>query len=96
MIMTKEKVAAIKKKLQNGEPEGEIREQLKKEGFTDEEISKAFVPHQFDMRLWYLVFGVLVSVYGLYKLITAGDFIILACGAGLFYAYYAETKRLQK
>jgi hypothetical protein len=96
MDMTKEKITAIKKLLKNGEPEGEIKEQLKKEGFSDEEISKAFVPQQYDMRSWYFIFGLLISLLGLYFFLQSGTLIILICGVGLLVAFYAETKRLKK
>ena len=36
--MTKEKIAAIQKQLRSGLPEGEIKEELRKEGYTEEEI----------------------------------------------------------
>jgi hypothetical protein len=96
MTMTEEKIASIKKLLKNGEPEGEIKEQLKKEGFSDEEIAKAFSPHHYDMRLWYLVSGLLISSLGLYLFLMSGALTVLCCGIGVLFAFYAETKRLQR
>jgi hypothetical protein len=96
MIMTEEKIKEVKKKLQKGEPEGEIKEQLKMENYSEEEIGKAFLPHKYDMRMWYLIFAIIVSLFGLYNVIMTGGFIILICGVGLFYAYYSEKKRIGK
>ena len=44
--MTKEKIAAIQKQLRSGLPEGEIKEELRKEGYTEEEIKQAFTDYQ--------------------------------------------------
>jgi hypothetical protein len=95
MELTDEKIALIKKALRNGEPEGELREMLKKEGYSTDEINKVLLPHKYDMRSWYLLFGILVSLYGLYKLIMDESLLFLLLGGGLFYAYYMEQKRIK-
>lgn len=94
-MITEEKIKEIKKLLRRGEPEGEIREQLKKEGFTNEEINTIFRPHHYDMRSWYLFFGISVSLTGFYLLLKTGGLLILILGALLFVAYYFEIKRLE-
>lgn len=96
MELSTEKIAAVKKAIRDGEPEGEIREMLKKEGYSHEEINKAFTPHKYDMRSWYLFFGMLVSLFGLYKLIMDESLLFLLFGGGLFYAYYLEQKRIKQ
>lgn len=94
--MSTEKISLIKSKLKNGEPEGEIKEQLKREGYSDVEISKAFLAHHYDMRMWYLIFGVLISLFGLYNLIMEKRFLFLILGGVLIYTYFQERKRLRK
>ncbi len=94
--MTAEKISLIKSKLKKGEPEGEIKEQLKREGYSDTEISKAFLAHHYDMRMWYLIFGVLICLFGLYNLIMQKGFLFLILGGVLIYAYLQERKRLKK
>ena len=94
-MITEEKISEIKKLLKRGEPEGEIREKLKKEGFTNEDINAVFTPHHYDMRSWYLFFGILVSLAGLYLFLKTGGFLILIFGTLLFVAYYYEIKRLE-
>ena len=41
-MLTEEKKLQIRKKLRNGYPQGEIMEELSKEGYTKEEIEAAF------------------------------------------------------
>ena len=95
-MITEEKIREIKKLLKGGEPEGEIREKLKNEGFTKENINAVFTPHHYDMRSWYLFFGTLISLAGLYLFLRRGGLLILILGALLFVAYYYEIKRLEK
>jgi hypothetical protein len=63
--MTKEKLQEVRKLLKRGAPEGEVREKLKGEGFTEEEIEQVFQPHKYDMRPWYLTFAILLALIGL-------------------------------
>lgn len=95
-MISEEKIRILRHLLKNGEPEGEIREKLKQEGYTDEEIQQVFPPHKYDMRNWYLVFAVLITMAGIYELISGGSFIILVLGGLLFLAYSNEMKRLGK
>jgi hypothetical protein len=91
-----EKIRDLHRLLKKGEPEGEIRENLKREGYSEDEIKEVFKPHQYDMRSWYLLFGVLVTLFGLYLLVNKGGFLVLILGALLFLAYANEMKRLGK
>ena len=80
--------------LRQGVPDGEIKEMLKDEGYSKEEIDTVFKPHHYDMRLWYLFFGIIVCLIGLYLLLTKGTILILLLGTLLFVAYFYEIKRL--
>lgn len=95
-MISEEKIRILRHLLKNGEPEGEIREKLKKEGYTQEEIQQVFPPHKYDMRNWYLIFAVLITLLGIYILVSDGGFIILVLGGLLFLAYANELKRLRK
>ena len=63
-MLTKEKITAIKKELRSGMPEGEIKNDLRNEGYTEDEIKKIFAPVNYDMRSWYLFFGIAFSIGG--------------------------------
>ena len=95
-MITEEKLFEIKKQLKRGEPEGEIKEKLNREGYSSEEINAVFRPHHYDMRSWYLFFGILVSLTGFYLFLKTGGLLILILGAFLFVAYYYEIKRLKR
>ena len=95
-IMNPEKIKEIKKLLRQGIPEGEIREDLKQEGYSDEDVNAVFKPHHYDMRSWYLFFGIVITVIGLYLFFTNRGMLILILGMLLFVAYYYEIKRLAK
>lgn len=95
-MIPEEKIRILRHLLKNGEPEGEIREKLKQEGYTEEDIQQVFPPHKYDMRNWYLVFAVLITIAGIYELANGGSFIILVLGGLLFLAYSNELKRLGK
>ena len=43
-MITEEKIQEIKRQLRRGVPEGEIKETLKQEGFSPEDISRLFAP----------------------------------------------------
>ena len=92
--MTEEKIREIKKMLRQGVPDGEIRETLTEEGYTKDEIDTVFKPHHYDMRSWYLFFGIIVCLAGLYFLFTKRSLLILSLGILLFVAYLYEIKRL--
>lgn len=87
-----DKIPAIKKRLRNGEPEGEIREELKREGFTQEQIDLVFQPHRYDMRSWYLVSSIILILVGVWFMAL----LIIAGGAVMFAMYYTERQRIEK
>ena len=92
--MTGEKITEIKKMLRHGVPEGEIRETLKNEGYPKDVIDNVFKPHHYDMRSWYLFFGIVVCLAGLYLFYTKGTLLIFIFGILLILVYFYEIKRL--
>ncbi len=96
MQIMPEKITEIKSKLKKGEPEGEIKEQLRQEGYSEDEIRKAFLAHHYDMRSWYLFFGIAVTLFGVYKLFMQEGLLFLILGAVLLYTYVQERKRLKE
>jgi hypothetical protein len=95
IMITEEKIKAVKKMLGKGEPEGEIKESLLREGYSKEDIDKAFVPHRYDMRPWYLFFGIVFLLTGVWLLLRKGTWGTLVFPALLFVQYYRETERLK-
>ncbi|MBI5373328.1 MAG: hypothetical protein HZA79_14995 [Sphingobacteriales bacterium] len=95
-MISEEKIRELHRQLKKGEPEGEIRERLKKEGHTPEEIQQVFKPQPYDMRSWYLVFGVLITIAGVYYVNSLGGLMILLLGLFLLYSYIKETERLKR
>ena len=94
-MITNEKIQDIRKKLKRWEPEREIKEQLRREGYSREEIDTAFIPDKYDMRSWYLTFGVVISLVGLFVLVRNGNLPILILSGLLLGAYFREIKRLK-
>jgi hypothetical protein len=52
----------FRKKLRNGEPDGEIREQMRAAGYTNGEIDEVFKPANRGMGPWY-IFCTTVSLF---------------------------------
>lgn len=94
--MTEAKISEIKRKLKKGEPEGEIKQSLKQEGYSDSEIQKAFKAHQYDMRSWYLFFGIAIILFGVYDAIMNERLLFFVLGMLLIYSYNRERKRISK
>lgn len=65
-MIPEEKIQELRKKIKRGEPAGEIQESLLKEGYSKEDIDKVFAPHKYDMRSWYLVFGIVLLLVGIW------------------------------
>jgi len=95
-MVSEEKIKKVKKQLKMGIPEGEIRESLKHEGYSIEDIKKIFQPHKYDMRSWYFVFAIILLSIGLFTFFKDGNLLILILSALLFLAYYKEIERLKK
>jgi len=95
-MITEEKINQVRKQLRKGVPQGEIKNDLRKEGYTDEDIDKIFVPHKPDMRSWYLSFAVLFLLFGIYNLVVYSGFLFLIFSAGMFFVYVVELKKIKK
>ncbi len=87
-MMTEKKLKEIKKPLNYGVPEGELKLQLQEEGFTEQNIKEAFKRKPYDMRSWFLFFGIIISCFGIYTIITSGSFLSLILGGLLLWEYY--------
>jgi hypothetical protein len=92
-MITEEKIKKFRKMVRNGEPQGELIEKLRAEGYSEEEISKIFVAHAYDMRSWYLTFAILFLLVGLY--IANKGLLFLVFSALMFLVYFRETERLK-
>ncbi len=95
-MITAEKIKHVRKQLRSGVPEGEIKNELLAQGFTEEDIDKVFVAYRPDMRSWCLFFAILFSLMGLYQVIVNSGVLFLLFAAGMFGAYYFEVKRVRR
>jgi hypothetical protein len=95
-MITEEQVGQFQKKLKRGAPDGEVREEMLKLGYTADDIGKVFRPKPYDMRSWYMSFGLLVTGAGLFLLITRQNFLILLLGVLLLMQYYREEQRIKR
>ena len=94
--MTANEISQIKKKLKRGIPEGEIKNDLKSQGYSDAEISEIFKPKLYDMRSWYLGFGIIFCILGLWLFFSNGSRLLLVASAAMFVFYYFERQKIQK
>ena len=95
-MLTEEKIKQVRKQLRNGIPQGEIKNDLRREGYSEEDIERIFVAHKPDMRSWYLFFAILFSLIGVYSLLVTGGFLFLLFAAAMFFVYMTEVKRIKK
>ena len=95
-MITAEKIQEIRRLLRRGEPEGELKETLRREGYSQVDINEAFAPPGYDMRSWYLVFGCIFLLGGLWIWTTYGRLLGIVFSGFLFIQYYRETERLKK
>jgi hypothetical protein len=95
-MITTEKFQQIQKQIKLGYPEGEIKNDLIKEGFTEEDIKEAFKPKHYDMRSWYLFFAIIISLFALYQLIVHQRLLFVGLSIAMFVAYFSEVKRIAK
>ena len=76
-MITEEKIKKARKQLRSGGPEGEIKNELVSEGYTEEDLAKIFKPYRPDMRSWFLVFAIIFLLVGSYRLAIDGGYHFL-------------------
>ncbi len=96
-MLTGEKIKETRKRLSKGIPEGEIKNELKAEGYSEDDIKKIFAPHTPDMRSWLLVSGIFVLVAGFYLFLNSPDrpFLMMLLSGVLFFEYYKQEQKLK-
>jgi hypothetical protein len=92
ILITAEKIAEIKKKTKNGCPVGELKNELINEGYTKEDIAKYFEVHKADMRSWYLFFGSVFFIIGIWVIMKYNNVLLLIAGVILLLLYFKEVK----
>jgi len=92
-MITEDQIKKFQKQLRSGVPGGEIKEEMKRSGYTEDDINAVFAPKKYDMRSWYLVSAALVFVFGIYAWLKSGGFLFLVLSAVLFSLYYTEQKK---
>lgn len=95
-MISNEKILAVRKQLKNGTPHGELQIQLIKEGYSEEDIRKVFVAHEYDMRSWYLVFAIIFLLGGIPAFLQYDSLLLIIAAAILFYLYYKERQKITK
>ncbi|MEO6542364.1 MAG: hypothetical protein ABIN74_15285 [Ferruginibacter sp.] len=91
-MITEEKIKQARKQLRSGIPQGEIKNDLRKEGYTDEDIDKVFVAYKPDMRSWYLFFAIVFFIAGIWLFTLS----LVAASAIMFSLYYVEWRKARK
>ena len=95
-MLTEQKIKQVRKQLRSGVPQGEIKNELLAEGYSEADLEIIFKPHRPDMRSWYLVFAIVFFLVGFYNLITGSSYLFLIFAAAMFAVYYAERRRVKK
>lgn len=92
ILITVEKISAIKKKAKNGYPVGELRNELINEDYTKEDIAKYFELHIADMKSWYLFFGSSFFILGIWLIMQYNNILLLIAGVILLLLYFKKLK----
>jgi len=95
-MITEEKIKEIRRLVNRGEPQGELVEKLKAEGYSEEDISKIFVAHSYDMRSWYLVFAIVFLLLAFYLFVVRKSLLMFVFAGLMFWMYYKEVERLKR
>ena len=95
-MITEEQIKKFRKKLRDGEPQGELIESLRVQGYAEEDINKIFRPQPYDMRSWYLTFAIIFLLIGLYLMIERGSLLVLIFSGLMFFVYVREKARLKR
>ncbi len=92
ILITPEKMNEVKRKVKNGYPIGELKNELLAAGYTKEEIAKCFEIHKADMRSWYLFFGTTFFIFGIGLIVIYENILMLVAGVILLLLYFKESK----
>ena len=91
-MITEEKIKQIRKRLKKGEPEGELKSELRKEGYSEADMAKIFVAHKPDMQSWYLFFGIFFFIAGVWVF----SLMLIAASAVMLSLYYVGRQKVRK
>lgn len=95
-MINDDKIKEVKKLLRSGVPAGEVREDLLRQGYSEEDLKKVFTAHQYDMRSWYLTFAILLLILGAWLFLQSESWIVLLLSVLLFFAYFREIERVKR
>ena len=97
-MLTEQKIKQARKLISKGFPEGELKNLLKEEGYSEEDIKEIFKPKPYDMRSWLLVFGTLFCLLGFYLIVNGKEaWHAFLFGAGLLaQCYRLDAKQKQQ
>ena len=95
-LITEEKIKETRRLVNKGEPQGEVIEKLKAEGYSEEDISKIFVAHSYDMRSWHLVFAIVFLLLAFYLFVVRKSLLMFVFAGLMFWMYYKEVERLKR
>ncbi len=87
---------AVLKKMKMGYPIGELKVMLEKEGYSEVEINECFEKPRPDMRSWYLFFGLLFFISGLWVIMRYNHFELIILGTTLILLYFKEEDKRKK
>ena len=91
-----EKTRQVRAMLRRGVPDGEIREDLRREGYSEADIRTIFKPRRYDMRNYYLIAAIGVILGGIRMLPGLLGILILLIGGLTLYEYRRECVRVQQ
>ncbi|MCR6718844.1 MAG: hypothetical protein NVV59_00830 [Chitinophagaceae bacterium] len=94
-MITDEKIKEAKRKIKSGAPAGEVKEELIRAGYSEQDLAKLFAPHPYDMRTWYLVSAIIVLLLGVYFFLKNGSLLLPILSALLFAQYTREQSRIR-
>ena len=107
-MITPEKIASIKKRTKSGEPAGELRAELERDGFTKEEIAECFPGYKYNLDMWVLLFALFFLMIAIMLLMGSNEsflmgwttgtlgFIFLLAAGGLFMFRFKAGKKEEK
>lgn len=95
-VMTKEKISEIKKSMRQGKSAEKLREELLKDGYSNEDIEKAFLSHRYFMRTWYQCLAVALFAIGAILYFNSRSALGIVFSLLLIAHFYSQNERLIK